>query len=439
MPRLTKSFIEGVVPPEQGQAIYADDGQPGLALRVTPGSKVFVFQRRFRGRSLRMTIGAFPTWSVEAARTRARELSQLIDRGIDPRAHLRTTEEACKTLAEVFEAFIAARQLKARTASDYRRYFNVYIGGTWEQRARRKSDREQQKAKTHRSWHSLPITAIDAGMVAKRHLDIARSSAGPSQANACMRMLRSLFTWARADLGKSVLPENPVSVITEKRQWHRERPRQVFIRREQLAPWFAAVGDVETSGKSEDRPVISAFLQFVLLTGARRGEAEPLRWADVDFSTRTITFRDTKNGDDRTIPMTNYVSGVLRGLQGRVQEEARNAGASGSPFVFATSRGRTGHLQEPRKALAAVSKACGVKHTVHDLRRTYATHFEGLDVSVYALKRLLGHSDGADVTARHYAVRDIERLRGPAQRLEDYILESAGIALPGASALRLVA
>ena len=38
-------------------------------------------------------------------------------------------------------------------------------------------------------------------------------------------------------------------------------------------------------------------------TGARRGELAKLHWSDIDFTYNRITFRDTKTGDDRTIPL----------------------------------------------------------------------------------------------------------------------------------------
>ncbi len=425
MANLTKTFIEAVEAPESGQRIYPDDKQKGLGLRVTAHSKAFVFERRFRGKSRRLTIGQWPSWSVDMARKRAREWDAMMDRGVDPAEQERAAQRRSKTLKEVFEAFMDARQLKDRTAKDYRRYFEVYLGGIWEQRARKKTDQERQSARTHQSWHNLPVTEIDAGMVARRHIDISRTSAGKSQANACMRMLRAVLTWARADLGKAVLPENAVHVLTEKHQWFQERPRQNYIQREDLAAWFIAVRGLQNTEASQDRETIATFLQFVLLTGARRGEAERLQWSDVDFDVGTITFRDTKNGEDRVVPLTRFAGGLLRAQLAKAPKRGTGDNRPRNVYVFAATLGETGHIQEPRKALEAVAAASGIRHTLHDLRRTYATHLESLDVSLYALKRLLGHSDGRDVTARHYTVANVDRLRKPAQDLEDYMLSWA--------------
>ena len=52
----------------------------------------------------------------------------------------------------------------------------------------------------------------------------------------------------------------------------------------------------------------------------------------------------------------------------------------------------------------------GVSFSAHDLRRTFITIAESLDISVYALKRLLNHKMTNDVTAG-YIITDVERLR----------------------------
>jgi hypothetical protein len=56
------------------------------------------------------------------------------------------------------------------------------------------------------------------------------------------------------------------------------------------------------------------------------------------------------------------------------------------------------------------------------LRRTFITIAESLDISAYALKRLLNHKMTNDVTAG-YIVADVERLRKPMQLITDYILK----------------
>ncbi len=62
----------------------------------------------------------------------------------------------------------------------------------------------------------------------------------------------------------------------------------------------------------------------------------------------------------------------------------------------------------------------------NDLRRTFTTIAERLDISSYAVKRLINHKQKGDVTAG-YIIHDVERLRAPMQAITDYILKAAGV------------
>lgn len=53
---------------------------------------------------------------------------------------------------------------------------------------------------------------------------------------------------------------------------------------------------------------------------------------------------------------------------------------------------------------------------LHDLRRTFITTAERLDIAAYALKRLVNHKSGNDVKSG-YVVMDTEWLREPMERI----------------------
>ena len=87
-------------------------------------------------------------------------------------------------------------------------------------------------------------------------------------------------------------------------------------------------------------------------------------------------------------------------------------------FVF-TGRGVKGYMDDPNKQMKLVIEGSGVVFTPHDLRRTFITVAESLDISAYVLKRLANHKMTNDVTAG-YIIGDAERLREPMQRLTDH-------------------
>ena len=68
----------------------------------------------------------------------------------------------------------------------------------------------------------------------------------------------------------------------------------------------------------------------------------------------------------------------------------------------------------------------GIVFTFHDLRRTFLTMGEKLDVPPYALKRLVNHSVSNDMTGR-YLVLDIERLRSHMSRITNSFLDLLSI------------
>jgi integrase len=78
----------------------------------------------------------------------------------------------------------------------------------------------------------------------------------------------------------------------------------------------------------------------------------------------------------------------------------------------------------------------GVAFTIHDLRRTFITTAESLDISAYALKRLLNHKMNNDITTG-YIINDVERLRAPMDKITDFMLKCMGV-VPSADIIELL-
>jgi integrase len=171
------------------------------------------------------------------------------------------------------------------------------------------------------------------------------------------------------------------------------------------------------------------YILMLLFTGLRRGEAAGLRWADVDFTSRTIKLpaRRTKAKRPLNLPMTDFVHDLLVALRALGTE---------NEFVF-PGDGASGHLREPKKAFAEIAKTCGVRVSPHDLRRTFISIAADTAIPTLALKGLVNHAIGGDVTENYARGFGTEQLRAPAQAVADKIKAYAGIAPPkGAVALR---
>ncbi|OEZ83342.1 phage integrase family protein [Janthinobacterium sp. HH104] len=61
-------------------------------------------------------------------------------------------------------------------------------------------------------------------------------------------------------------------------------------------------------------PMYECFVQFQLMTGARRGESLSLRWANVDLDVQTAFLPETKNGRPRKLPLRRDLIELLRQL-----------------------------------------------------------------------------------------------------------------------------
>lgn len=144
-------------------------------------------------------------------------------------------------------------------------------------------------------------------------------------------------------------------------------------------------------------------------------QAAQLKWNQVDFKRRTLTITDTKNHESHTLPLSDYLADLLH----------RRKSIATTEFVFPGS-GAGGYIVEPRKQMQKVTQVSGISFIIHDLRRTFITIAEGLDISAYAVKRLANHKMKQDITSG-YIITDVERLRKTMQQITDYLLKCMGV------------
>ena len=68
--------------PDKQQSFIWDSNTQGLGLRKTPrGNPSYIFQSRFNGKSIRISIGSPKVWSIGDAQQKARELQELEKKG----------------------------------------------------------------------------------------------------------------------------------------------------------------------------------------------------------------------------------------------------------------------------------------------------------------------------------------------------------------------
>lgn len=404
--KLTKTSVAKIEPQPGKQVLIWDTELRGFGIRVSPGgSKTYIMQRRVGRATRRVTIGRSDDISADTARRRALSLAAQFAEGLDPVAEERKLRARTKTLKGAFEEYKAAPKKKGGGK-----------GGSKKPQTIRDIDKAMRRFS---DWLNKPVTEITGRMVKDRHAMMAEKSA--AQANLAMRYLRAALNHLIADCDdddEPVLKSNPVDRLNRLNQWAEVKRANRCLPADRVTEWVHAVqtslGGIRCDNEARDA------LLFILLTGARLGEVLgnakdgylPLRWSDVDLKKKVVTFRKTKNGNDHELPMSAQLVDLL----------SERKKVADKDFVFANRQGDIPN--DLRPALRRIEDATGLHITAHDLRRTFATTANRIDVSAYKLKRLTNHASGGDVTAGYVQVTT-EDLRTAMQRISDHLLAPA--------------
>ncbi len=409
--------------PGQKQSFLWDADCSWLAIRATAGAKVYIFQSRLENKSLRIKIGDVDAWGIDKAREEARRLQTLIDQGIDPRiakADQLAENEAKKAEAEqkktesqrqqitVGEAW--GKYLEERRPRWSDNHFNDHVklarlGGQPAGRGKKRISNPGPLASL------MPIRLVDISSTRLKAWIDGETAERPTQAALSFRLFRAFLNWTteHPDLGGLV----DTATLLTRRVRENVAPAGVkndVLQKEQLPAWFATV-------QQHHNPVIPAYLQALLLTGARREELLGLTWDAVDFRWQSLTIRDKVEGE-RIIPLTPYVAALLAALPRR------------NEWVFSSPTAKNGRLTDPsifhRKAIAVAGLP---PLTLHGLRRSFGSLAEWVELPAGVVAQIQGHKPSA-LAEKHYRVRPLDLLRQWHTKLEGWILEQAVIEQP---------
>ena len=400
------------------QALFWDGKTPGLGLRVTAsGAKSFIFESRLNSRTVRLTIGDTRTWTIGKAQSEATRLKSLTDQGVDPRQQRRDSaalaeaarqEEQQKTLTvgEAWQNYIDTRKAKW---GEYhlRNHLNMSkVGGEARTRGRRKGEATTTQPGPLHCLLSVRLVDINAKVVRDWLQPLAEKT--PTQAAQTYRALRAFMAWCADQPAYShLIQAEACNRRLAKDVLPRAKAKTDCLQREQLQGWFQEVRRI-------GNPVIAAYLQALLLTGARREEMAHLRWKDADFQWNSLTIRDKVDGE-RIIPLTPYLSNLLSNLPRR------------NEWVFSSPMAASGRLQEPRINHKKALTAAGLPSiSLHGLRRSFSSLTEWIECPAGVVAQIMGHKPSA-TAEKHYKVRPLDLLRMWHTKIEAWMLDQAGI------------
>ena len=316
-------------------------------------------------------------------------------------AHVPTTAERRKTLADLIDKFIA-EQLPVRPNNADRKklaaqleWWKVHAGGYLT------LDRVTPAA----------IAGFRSELMARRTGRVTpggeRSEDGapvaPSTVNRYLAALSAVCKWGWREL--RWLPSNPVLSVTK-------GPEHAGIIR--------CLTDSERTAllaacKASKDPNIYTAVMLALATGARAGNLRALTWQDVDLKRWTLRFVHTKNQQPRYVPLVGPAQAVIKAHQKR--------DPTGKGWVFKGARDNApADLDAPWRAVRAAAGLTGEKHCrFHDLRHTTASYLTMNGATLAEVAEALGHR--TLVMAKRYSHQSPEHVRSTFERIADKLKE----------------
>ncbi len=315
---------------------FAGADLTGLELRVTDrGVKTLSYLGRGGkgGGPVRVTLGRFSPGLQTAAAIddKLREAKAAVSKGSNPAEEKRKARSEA-TVGEAFTAYAAATEKKSagNDASIFKHHIDTAIG------KRRLSAVTPEMVKD-----------LHAGVARKSSARVGRSAGLARTADQAAALLRSVFNFAGRK-GEA----NPAHGIAQR--GNVERTRQI---EKDEAPLFTEALELLQSADMRD------FFLLCLYTGARRGNVMAMKWRDLrlDETQWVIQASESKNGKEQRVMLAQEAVDILEARKA-VLETADTI----QQFVFPGS-GKSGHIEEPKKAWAKVCKGMQMIEALHAL------------------------------------------------------------------------
>ncbi|MBY4594137.1 integrase family protein [Ottowia caeni] len=413
---LTHGLLErAICPPDRPFVLVKDADKKGLRLRVTKaGGKHWQFETRMKGKLITRALGEWPAVSIADAKAEAHRLRGLTETGIDPREleHQQQAAQAAEkaaaaahavTVGEVWAIYLEARRPRWGERHYSEHLLLVKAGGVPSKRA---AGGVTAPGILH-PLMALPLRDLTTPVIeawAERE-----AQTRPAAARLAWRCLKAFLSWCaeQKEYAPVLAGVNPAKTKKARESLGKAGVKEDALLKEQLPAWFDAVRQLQN-------PMIAAYLQTLLLTGARAGEVLGLRWEDINIKWRGLTIRDKVEGT-RVIPLTPYVWHLLAALPRR------------NDFVFSSLTAAGGCIAIPRNPHHDACAVAGIDGlTVHGLRRSFKSLTEWLEIPAGVVAQIMGHKPSA-TAEKHYTVRPLDLLRVHHERIEAWILEQAGI------------
>jgi integrase len=371
--KLTAAIIDSLTcPPGRQDKTYFDDSLPGFGLRIrASGVRRWVVQYELHGRTRRIVIGPPEVIGLEEARRIARRHLAKKALGIDVAVEKAEARKAARqTLGSIVDNYLAGRKDKIRPSS--MRSLERYLQQWWQ------------------PLHGLPISRISRADIA------AHLSGPPVAAGRARSALMGFFSWA---IKQGHVDANPV-IGTDVPHEH-IKPRERVLSLDELAAiWKACNGAY----------AYDMIVRLLIVTGCRRQEVGSMRWAELNRAEGTWTIPAARSKSDRshTLPLPALAWSIIDAWTQR----------GAFPDRLFSGKGFGAWAMNKR----ALDARCGVEGwTLHDLRRSVATHLGDMGIAPHTIEAILGHTLGSRVARTYNRSPYLDEMRTALAMWADHI------------------
>ncbi|SFL37936.1 protein of unknown function [Nitrosomonas aestuarii] len=221
----------------------------GLAVRATAGSMIkrYIYQSRFSGKTIRLTIGKTDVWSIRAAKEEARRLQIIIDQGDDPR-EVKREKATIKKAAEIAKQQEERRE-RCTFGEAWHEYVNVRKSKWSESHLKDHLKMIRSGGETRNRSNKLTIPGCLTPFMDVRLQNISKelltewaekeSKERPTQARLALRLVRAFLNWCiEHDLYKDIVQNNPTKNKSIRELLGKPQVKNDVLQREQLSVWF---------------------------------------------------------------------------------------------------------------------------------------------------------------------------------------------------------
>lgn len=154
---------------------------------------------------------------------------------------------------------------------------------------------------------------------------------------------------------------------------------------------------------------------ITLTIGARKREILNLTYKDIDFENRAIYLLNTKNGDDRTVPIPDILYDELKSI--RQETKIRKIK---NDYIFKNTIGGQNDRLISKVFPSIIKKWKYENITFHGLRHTYISIASLLGINQTIIKKIVGHK--IDSVTGGYTHTDCQSLRNPMKFVAHYMI-----------------